>query len=114
MYQNIFLQTQDFIPPVSWYAILLTAILGTVGFLFQKWINNVSEQDKASTKALTDIFTNKMNNIEDKILELKRVIDSNKTNQEKIEERFNEFSYKVIEKIQELRIIIAKNEPKDE
>lgn len=95
------------IPLASWFGVALAAAVTLVGFLFHKWIDNVSEQDKSSTQSLNEKLITSVKTLEDKISELKKEFEVMENKLTKMEEKYNSVSYKTLEKIQELRIIIA-------
>ena len=116
MYNKLLLDaaTGPSIPLASWFGVALAAVVTLVGFLFHKWIDNVSEQDKSSTQSLNDKLIVTQKTLEDKISELKKQIEIIENNQVKLEEKHNSVSYKMLEKIQELRIIIAEKGSKND
>lgn len=93
----------------NWIGISLTAAISLVGFLFYKWIDNVSEQNKSAIASLTKQLETAVAALEKKDIEHKEALDTVREDVSKIEIKFDSVSYKMLEKLQDMRVIIAQS-----
>jgi hypothetical protein len=102
----------------DWPNIALTTAIAVIGFLFNKWIGNVDDQaksrDESLGKRIDDIGrelreknTALVHSFKEEIEKLRTENETLKEDYKHLEEKFESISFKFLEKLQDMRIIIA-------